>query len=279
MLSPLWKSRNLLFNLVRRDLTVRYRSTVLGFFWSFAKPLAYMGIYHLVFGRILALESGNPKIPYALFVLAGVLPWTFFTGAASEAMHSILASSNLVKKVKLPLEVFPIASVLSHAIHFGLAMLAVVGVMLAFGLVPGPTFLLLPLIAALQVIFILSIALLLSALNVYFRDIVSIWEVVAAAWFYTTPIIYPAARAMDFLRDRFGSWGALIYLANPMTAITLAYRRVTLYGSVADASGGTEIPDGELALALALAALVSGLMLVVSHGVFMRLSRRFADEL
>ena len=99
-LHSLWQSRNLILNLVRRDLSVRYKSTLLGFFWSFAKPLAYMGIYHIVFGEIIHLSVRQNDIPYAFHVLVALLPWTFFQGACGDSMGSILANANLIKKVK-----------------------------------------------------------------------------------------------------------------------------------------------------------------------------------
>lgn len=276
LFKSLWNARNLLANLVRRDLTVRYRSTVLGFFWSFAKPLAYMLIYQVIFGAILHFRILQEEIPYALHVLAGVLPWTFFTGATSEAMNSILASANLVKKVKLPLAVFPAAGVISHGIHFALAMIVLTLFMIGFGLAPGPAFLLLPLVAALQVLLILAVSLALSALNVFYRDVVSVWEVVAAAWFYATPIIYPAYEALNYFEARGWEWAKILYMANPMTPLVLGYRRLTLYGAL---EGAREIPDSQLVVWLGVACVISLAALAGANAIFTRLARRFADEL
>ncbi|MCH8332533.1 ABC transporter permease [Candidatus Sumerlaeota bacterium] len=280
LVGTLWQARNLLLNLVRRDLTVRYRSTVLGFFWSFAKPLAYMGIYYLIFTKIIAVELRQQEIPYALHVLAGILLWTFFTGAISEAMYSILNSANMVKKVKLPLEVFPTAAVCSHAVHFALAMIVVVPVMLLFGLVPGPLFLLLPALAALQFILILGVAFLLSALNVFYRDVASIWEVVSVAWFYATPIIYPAYYATEYFEQHNWGWMTWLYLANPMAPITIGYRRLMLYGSIpSGAEKQLELQSAQLLGSLAMAVALSVILLWISWRIFSILSRHFADQL
>lgn len=286
MLEPvrsLWTARNLLINLVRRDLTVRYKSTVLGFFWSFAKPLAYMGIYYVVFGLILGLTLDQPEIHYALHVLTGVLPWMFFTGATGAAMNSILASANVVKKVKLPLEVFPVAAVLSEGVHFGLSMVVVVVVMIFFRLIPGPLFLIVPMLILIQLVLVLSVALLLAALNVYYRDVVSIWEVISAGWFYFTPILYPAGRATGYFADRGWDWAVWLYLANPLAPITIAYRRLMLYGAVDVPPGSTdylktEIPDSQLLVFIGVATLSSFVFLWFSHWVFAKLSPRFADK-
>ncbi len=278
LIHSLWQSRYLLLNLVRRDLTVRYKSTALGFFWSFAKPLAYMAIYHFVFGRVLALEIREARVPYALHVLAGILPWSFFAGASAEALQSILGGANLIKKVKLPLEVFPLAAVVSHAIHFALAMMVVVVGMILYGLPPGPGILLLPILFAIQFIMVYAVALLLASLNVFYRDVASIWEVGTAAWFYATPIIYPIYYATEYLSQQGMDWAHWLYLANPMTPLVVAYRRVMLYGAIENPT--LEFAsDGELAVSLALVAILSTLFLVFAHRVFMRLSRRFADQL
>lgn len=284
LVRSLWDARNLLLNLVRRDLTVRYKSTVLGFFWSFAKPLAYMVIYQVVFGGVLEIEIRQKGIPYALHVLAGVLPWTFFIGATGEAMNSILASANLVKKVKLPLAVFPAAAVCSHAVHFALAMVVLVGVMIFFGLPPGPLFLLVPAVAALQILLIMAVSLALSSLNVFYRDVASIWEVIGAAWFYATPIIYPSYNAAAYFHRKGLDWAYWLYLANPMASITLAYRRLMLYGALGGAGEAgapleLEIPDGQLLASLGLALALSLAGLWLAKGLFGRLSRRLADEL
>lgn len=278
MLRSLWTSRNLLASLVRRDLTVRYKSTVLGFFWSFAKPLAYMLIYQIVFGEILRLQMRESRIPFSLHILAAVLPWTFLVSAASEAMGSVMASANLVKKVRLPVEVFPLAAVLAQAIHFGLAMAVYVGVMILAGLPPGPAFLLLPVVAAIQLILVSAVALLLSSLYVFYRDVASIWEVVTAAWFYACPIIYPVYYAMDYFNERGWAWAEWLYLANPMAPIVLSYRRILLYGALQDPV--KEFP-GDLTLALSLlgVGIFSLGLLWVTSRIFNRLSRRFADIL
>lgn len=271
----IWSSRGLLRNLVRRDLTVRYRHTALGFFWSLAKPLALMAIYHVVFTMVLPVPTTEPRIPYALHILTGLLPWTFFMAAGSEALQSILASANLVKKVKLPLEVFPLAAVCSQAFHFGLAMTATTAATVLFGLAPGPAVLLVPAIAAIQFVLVLAVALLLSSLNVFYRDTASIWEVVAVGWFFATPIVYPVGAATALFAERGWRWAEWLYLANPMTPLVAAYRRCILYGALENPI--KEMSDARLALALAAVAALSALLLFAAHRVFARLSRRFAD--
>lgn len=269
--------KNLLVNLVRRDLTVRYKSTVLGFFWSFAKPLALTGIFYLVFDVILDMPLKEEAIPFALHLLAGILAWTFFQGATTEAMNSILANANLIKKVQLPLSVFPLASVCSQMFHFILAFLVLFALLIWQELPPTPMVLLLPLVLALQFLLTLAIALALAALNVFYRDVSSIWEVLTQAWFYGTPIIYPVYYATEKIDQMGLGWLKWLYLANPMTPIILAYRRLTLYASLED--GGVECPDSQLILSLGLCLIITLVLFMLSWLLFSRLSKKFADEL
>jgi ABC-2 type transport system permease protein len=276
-------SLNLLYNLVRRDLTVRYKSTVLGFFWSFIKPLAMTAIFFVVFDKILHLDlREGERIPLALHMLAGILPWTFFAGATGEAMTVILANANLIKKVRLPLVVFPMATVCSHLVHFILALMVLVGLLIFLaGLPPTAAYLwLIPLIAV-QCLLTLAVAMLLAALNVFFRDVSSIWEVLTTAWFYATPIIYPAYYVSERLRAYGGwlaEWGEWLYLLNPLTPLVLAYRQALIYASL-DAPAAAEMPGIPLLPAVGLSLAISLILLWFSRKIFDHYSRMFADEL
>lgn len=279
--------RNLLYNLVRRDLTVRYKSTVLGFFWSFVKPLVMTAIFYVAFDKILhvnwaelspgAAGAHARQIPSALYMLTGILAWTFFTGGASESMFVMLANANLIKKVRLPLGVFPLAVVCSHLVHYLLALLVLLGLLIYAGLTPTPLILLLPAVLALQFLLTLAMALLLAALNVFYRDIGSFWEVLTLAWFYATPIVYPLGVALDALQAHGLGWVKWLYLANPMTPIIMAYRRLLLYAPLQSPIPG--LPDRELWLGLGLCLLVTLALLALSWKIFLHFAKSFADEL
>lgn len=272
--------RNLLYNLVRRDLTVRYKSTVLGFFWSFIKPLALTAIFYVVFSLVMGLQLREPNVPYPLHLLAGMLAWSFFAGSAGEAMGVMLANANLIKKVRLPLVVFPVASVLSHLVHFLLGLIVLFALMIVAGLTPGPECLLIIPIIILQTILAISIAMILSALNVFWRDVGSIWEVLTTAWFYVTPIIYPFYEVNPVLQRFGGKWLEWIYLANPLTPIMLAYRRVLLYGSLDQIDPAKlELMNTQLMQSLILSAVVTAILFFIGWSVFSKFSRSFADEL
>lgn len=279
--------RNLLYNLVRRDLTVRYKSTLLGFFWSFVKPLVLTGIFYVAFDRILKInlvevaDGGHAARGLsALYLLTGILSWTFFVGATSEAMNVMLANANLIKKVRLPLAVFPLAVVISHLIHFLLALLVLMGLLILNGLSPTPLFILVPLVVGLQFLLTLAVSLALAALNVFYRDIGSLWEVLTTAWFYATPIVYPIGKALEALGQLKPSWLKWIYLANPLAPIIMAYRRLMLYAALDQpARMIPRLPDGELMKSLGLCLILTLLLLGLAWKIFRHFSKSFADEL
>ncbi len=276
MIGELARHRELVFTLVKRDLKVRYKASALGFLWSFGRPLALMLILWVVFSHLIGLQTSHPALPFPLQLLSGILPWMFLTGALFESQSSILANESIVKKISVPSVVFPAASVLSNLVHFVLA-LGVLFVFIAFSSVPfGWETILLPAVILLQTAMLLALALILSSLNVFYRDVGSISEIVITMWFYLTPIIYPLQVARDKLRES-GDVLYYLYLLNPMTPIVCAYRRV-LYGSLLR-SGGRELDDRTLLMSLGVSALFTACLLVFAGMLFKRLSRRFADEL
>ena len=274
--------RNLLFNLVRRDLTVRYKSTVLGFFWSFLKPLALTAIFYVVFTWILGIKLQEERVPFVLHLLTGMLAWNFMAGATGEAMGVIVANANLVKKVRLPLVAFPIATVCAHFVHFILGLAVLAALLVLLGSAPGPEALLaIPLIALLALL-TLALALILSALNVFYRDIGSIWEVFTSAWFYATPIVYALPMASERI-EAIGGRGLLwAYLLNPMTPILLGLRRVLLYAPLEGLTPPPvlELPsDLHLVAALGIDVILILIILLIGKKIFSRFARSFADEL
>lgn len=274
-------NRELILTLVKRDLKVRYKATTLGFLWSFGRPLLLMLIMWTVFTVIVPIKT---DIPYGLHLLTGVLAWMFFTGAIFESQVSILANSNVVKKIALPTAVFPTASVLSNLVHLLLALsvlaVFIVGYAFVMGarILPGWEIVLLPLIVILQSAILLGLSLILSSLFVYYRDVGSISEIALSAWFYLTPIIYPMQVARERLKALGGGSDILyyLYLCNPMTPIVVAYRRV-LYGQYL--RNAPEVADGTLLVGLGISAVWGVVLLGFGSWLFGRLSRRFADEL
>ncbi len=255
-LAELLRYRALVRNLVARDLKVRYRNSVLGFIWCLLNPLMMMGVFTLVF--TVLLRSAIPNFP--VFVLIGILAWNFHSTAVTAALGSIVHNSHLVMKVYFPREVLPVSVVLSNAVNFLLALIALFGVILAFNVRLGPSLVFLPVIFATQVIFVAGVALFLAALTVFFRDVEIIMEAVMLAWFFLTPIFY---RMEDLAPDYY----RIMYIANPMASIISAYRDVLYHGGWP----GVDFVGRTLVTSL--------IVLGIGYAFFVRTSRRFAEEL
>jgi lipopolysaccharide transport system permease protein len=289
LLRNIWKTRELLYCLVRRDLIVRYQSSILGFFWSFAKPLALVLIFQVAFQFILRVDKPNPGTPFGFHLLVGILVWGFFSRSIAEGNWSVLSHANLIKKVKLPVEVFPAVTLSGNLINFLLAMLIVYPILL-ISLPAGSDItwwmqlLLFVLLTILLALLTFAFTVIVSALNVFFRDVESLMEVLLQAWFYATPIVYPVSLLYQkevFTHGRWGQWLEIAYWLNPMAAICAAYRRVLLYHPTGDATlifSGLEIPDAQLVMYLGLSCGVTLIVYLAATAVFRHYAPLFADE-
>jgi len=270
-LRELFSYRELIENLVVRDLKVRYRSSVLGFFWSWLNPLLLMTVFTVVF-TVMVPNLAIPKFP--VFVLSALLPWNFFSAAVTSAINSIVHNAHLTKKVYFPREILPISTVLSNLVNFLLSLPVLFLFVVLFGVPLTPSLLFLPLIVLVQVAFATGVALVLSTLNVFYRDTAVIMEVVMQAWFFLTPIFYPA----ELLPEWKTLWGValpvrrLTYILNPMASIIASYRTV-LYGFT---NGSPPAPP---ALDFFSRTIVTSLIcLIVGYAIFTRHAHRFGEE-
>ncbi len=227
-LQELLRYRNLVLNLVVRDLKTRYKRSVLGFLWSLLNPLAMMLVFTIVFTVIMPSQIEN----YPIFLLCGLLPWNFFTGALMLSINSVAGNANLVKKVYFPREALPISSVGSALVNFLLGM-AVLMVVLVFTHAHfSPWLWLLPFVILIQTCFTLGVALFLATVNVYYRDTLMIMDVVLLAWFFLTPVVYSIA----ILPSSYEVMGItvnvqrLMYIINPMASLIAAYRDLLYWG-------------------------------------------------
>lgn len=247
--------RELVRNLVIRDLKARYKNSVLGFLWSLLNPLLMMGVFTVVFKVLMP----NDIPDYPLFVLLGILPWNWCTSSVMGGITSIVGNAHLIKKVAFPRELLPISTVVSNMVNFLLALIPLGAVTLAFGVPLTPLLALLPVIIFLQLVFLAGLALLLSCLQVYFRDTGHIFDVLLLAWFFLSPVFY---RVEDLTEQ----WARLMYILNPMASLISLYRLVVLYGAP---------PDGLFVLRLAAQV---GLLFAVGYLFFLRHSHSFAEE-
>jgi ABC-type polysaccharide/polyol phosphate export permease len=245
-LQNLVRHRQLIAALTARDLKARYRGSILGYFWSLANPLLLLAVYTLVFTQFFPQQAVRW---YPLFLFAGILPWTFFSAAVLEATTSISSNAGLIKKVMFPAEALPIVVVLSHLVHFVLALPILLAAMLAFAIFAKfpitMTIFLTPFLMILQTLFVGGIALTVSSASVLFRDVRDITANLMHLGFFITPIIYTVDNVgLRFLR-------ALLRL-NPMTPFVVAYQDVLYHGRVPSLS------DTVLMLAYAFASVSIG---------------------
>jgi lipopolysaccharide transport system permease protein len=257
--------RELVRNLVLRDLKVRYKNSVLGFLWSLLNPLLMMIVFTFVF---TVMMPNNTITKFPVFVLCALLPWTWFTTSINGATNCIVGNAQLIKKVYFPRVVLPISVVLSNLVNFLLALIVLFTIMVLFQINLTGWVLLLPVIILIQFLFTLGLALVLGTINVFYRDTGVIMEVVLLAWFFLTPIFYP----IDILpahRLLFGfdlDVHRLIYVFNPMASLIATYR-VILY------TGAPPAFDF-----LARTVITSLFMLVLGYFLFNRYSRVFGEE-
>jgi lipopolysaccharide transport system permease protein len=267
-----YDSRELLWNFTLRELRTKYRRSFLGWTWSMLNPLAAVAIYGFVFGIVFraAPPVGDPSgiDNFALFLVAGLIPWNFFSLVNNLGLSSVSSSSALVKRVAFPREILVFSNVLHACVQFAieLTLLCII-----FALAGSPFFPWIPMIvltAMLLAIFGTGIALVLAALAVYFRDLTYLWLIVLQAWFFATPIVYPPSLVEEAIRERprVPDWTLDVLNANPLAAFVRVFR-VLLY----DGTGpGMTTWFGLMA--------ISFLSLAVGWWIFAKLSPRFAEE-
>lgn len=253
----LWHYRELFLVLAWRDFAVRYKQTVIGIIWAVLRPVLTVAIFTVVFGRIAKLPS-EPGTPYPLMVFAGMLPWTFFATALSDASNSLVTNANLIGKVYFPRVIVPMATIIVAFVDFFIGLTILFGLMIWYQFVPGPQLFLLPFFVLLAVLVSLGPGLLITALNIKYRDIRFIIPFLVQFGLYISPVGYSSSVIPE-------SW-RLVYSLNPMVGVIDSFRWCILGGS-------TEIYWPGLALSLAVAVFF--LWLGVSQ--FRRTEKTFAD--
>lgn len=183
---------NLTWTIAVTDFKLRYFGSALGYLWSLMRPLLFFGVLYVVYTHIFKLGAEEPGYPVQL--LAAVVLWTFFMEATAGCVTSLVAREGLLRKMRFPRLVVPVATVLTAMFNLGMNLIVVVIFALAYGIYPEVSWLEMPVIIALWIVFALGVGMLLSVLYVRFRDIQPIWDVLTQVLFYASPIIYPALK-------------------------------------------------------------------------------------
>jgi ABC-type polysaccharide/polyol phosphate export permease len=255
LLTEQFEYRELLFQLTKRDLLIRYKQALMGFGWAVFMPLLNTAVFSVIFTRVAKL---NVDVPYPLFAFLGLLMWNFTASALRFAVNALTGNLNLVTKVYCPREVFALSSVLVTMVDTLVGSVVLVALMLYYRIGPGWAIAYLPVLVLVQVAFTTAMALFLSMANLFYRDVKYLFELVITMWMFATSVLYPT--------DLVTGTAGLVMRMNPMTAIIDGYRNVLLYGR------------SPLTPQFAWTALAVCVMLFVSAIVFHRAEFRFAES-
>jgi lipopolysaccharide transport system permease protein len=251
----LWRYRDLAFQIAARDVTVRYRQTALGAAWAILQPVGFMVVFSLFFGKVAGISSDG--IPYAVFSLAALVPWTYFANGVLLGSESLVANSALVSKIYFPRIFMPAGALAAGFVDLGISLVILFVIVFAAGIVPSPAVLMLPVLIAIMVATALGVTAALSALNVRYRDVRYVIPFAIQMWLFATPIAYPSSLIGE-------PWRTLSAV-NPMVGVVEGFRWAAL---------GTADAPLELIGISAVSALV---LLVAGLAYFDRVERSFAD--
>lgn len=262
----LWAYRELLAQLVRREIVVRYRHSLLGIAWALLTPLGMMLLFTFVFTRAVRLGAlASLGAPYPLFVYLGVLPWSLLAAGLSGAVQSLAAHRDLVTKVYFPQQILPLTSIASAFFDFCVASVVLVGLVAYcdassdWGFRPSTALALLPVVVAIQLLFMTGLGLWLALANLWFRDVKYLFAVAIQMWMFLTNVLYPLPT------DGSGALRVLVAV-NPMVPIISAYRAIVLEGTWPS-------PNPLLA-----AAVGSGVLTASAWASYRALEGRFAER-
>jgi lipopolysaccharide transport system permease protein len=213
-LASVWEYRELAYYMVWRDLKVRYKQTLLGVGWALIQPLASMIVFTVVFGRLAQLPSEG--VPYALFTMAGLLPWQLFANAFNAAANSVASNAGVITKVYFPRLIVPLAAVAATVVDFAVALLLLAALMIWYGVPFGPNLIFLPLFALMALLTALAAGLWSAALNVKYRDVRYVLPYVLQLWLFVSPVAY----SITLVPERFQT----IYGVNPLAGVIQGFR-------------------------------------------------------
>ncbi len=273
-----WQYRELLGNLTRLELKVKYKNSILGFLWSLLNPAMYLAVFGIVFG--VFLPNGIPQ--FAVFLLAGLLVWNFFSAALSAGAGSIVGNASLVTKVWFPREILPLASIGAAGVHLFLQSFVLLGALAVFQRVPSAEFapLLIPAVLVL-VVLTAAFSIALASVNVYLRDTQHLLELALVAWFWASAIVYGYGPVTKTLADKgVPDW---VFLLNPIVPVILVFQRVFYNPTTFDPSATSYVlpyhPFNWYLGLLGLVFIAAVALLLGALSLFGRLEDNFAEEI
>jgi lipopolysaccharide transport system permease protein len=256
----LWRYRELFYVLAWRDISVRYKQTVIGILWAVIQPLATMMIGTFIFGKVAALPSNG--VPYMLLVAAGQLPWQFFSNALTSSSQSLVGNANLISKIYFPRLIVPASAIVTALVDFLVAFLLTVGVMAFYHFIPPAQILLLPFFVVMAFLTALGPGLIITALNVKYRDFRIIIPFIVQFGIFISPVFYSSSQ----IADKYGAVARLFYSLNPVVGVIDGFRWAFLGGE-----NKIYIPGFLLSIATTV------LLLFIGIRYFRSTERTFAD--
>jgi len=219
IISEVWRYRELLLAFTWRNIKIRYKQTIFGASWAIMQPVIQMIVFTVIFGRVAKVDSYD--LPYPIFVYVALVPWTFFSQSLSGASNSLVGGGGMMKQVYFERLCIPISSILSCLVDFFLASLVLVVLMIYYGIAPTANIIFLPLLVMLAIATALGVSLLLSSLNVQFRDVKHIVPFMVQTWMFASPVVYP----MTLIENELVRY---LYALNPMVGVIEGFRWAVL---------------------------------------------------
>ncbi|MHB8780513.1 MAG: ABC transporter permease [Candidatus Geothermincolia bacterium] len=266
-LAKLYEYRELLYNLTRKEVKVKYKNSALGIVWSMINPLVMLVVFYVAFGIFFNVQGGGIDY-FAIYLMSGILPWNFFANSLNLTVGTVVANGNLVKKVYFPREVLPLANIGAAAFNFLLQSMVLFVFMAVLWFRFSPLIFLFPVVMLAEMLFIVGVALFVSALNVFFRDVQHFTDILLMAWFWMTPIVYP----ISFVLDKLPVWAKGIYFLNPMAHFVLIYHEI-IYNPGVHGPATSYIS----AKGIVGTVVVSVLLVVLGYYYFTAREGRFAE--
>ena|SRR3989338_4186661 len=251
----MWEYRELLWNLAHREISQRYKQSVLGYAWVIINPLIQMIVVSFVFSTILRIPSLG--VPYIIFLSVALLPWNLFVSSLSSSAGVLVNNSSLITKIYFPREILVYATIIAKIVDFLYSCIVLVMFLIIYKISIHSSIMWVPLIFLIQMIFTIGLSLIAATFNLFYRDIQYVLNLILMLWMYLTPVMYP----VEILPEKY----RFVFSLNPMSVIVNAYRQVILGG------GSPNLQSLSIALVMSLAIFVVGFYF------FKRMEGKFAD--